>query len=677
MRIWHRIGPLLVVALVLNLISMAVAPIVTGAQDKPALTYFALGDSYASGHGLSDDNRDSDPCRRSPSSYPYRVKEALSEKYSMIKFHHLACSGATAGSNTKDKTSPFKSLMDQFDVANAYLNHRDSIANPEPVLVTITIGANDIGLKDGDTWGQISRQWPASSATNFFEWLNAKSAPVVSSLTPIIDTLLSHENVHIVLTDYPNPFKDDAAAAKIGNFFCNDMFLSLTCDEALARTLSKLNSIMLDQFLQVNQPSHLRVATLGAPFSGHYSTCLSPNPETWFGDDCVHPNGSGAQAIADAILELVPTMLHAPVVASQRTWTASVQVSLCDAPPNSGQDMNCQGVAGVAVIISLGSGEVLGSCTSGEPVQFPGGDMISLCSVDGLPFNADLVATQDPSTIPTGYVPYSNSLTLHVDDLTPGGGDQATFTFFDVRADAGSSGTTGASSGSVIEDFIVGCVPAEACYNATITITTQDGEFITSFTCPPPPSLVSSWICLVLNVPRGIPVVLTLDNIALGYVVEQNPLYWDTTIEPTAGPAGERPIFRFGTTDGSTSGASTSNESATLQMTFRACPEGFDSNTGDFFAECTIPLDAPDASIIVWGGDGQGGMNITGLDRQSSGAYTYNAGPMTMNILLSGMAPVVRDAFHVVGVDGVNGDTYTVNLVNGETREIFIFYYYE
>jgi|GEM_PF-4419871 len=41
------------------------------------------------------------------------------------------------------------------------------------------------------------------------------------------------------------------------------------------------------------------------------------------------------------------------------------------------------------------------------------------------------------------------------------------------------------------------------------------------------------------------------------------------------------------------------------------------------------------------------------------------------------MAPVVRNAYQVVGADGVNGDTYTFNLVNGEIREIFVFYYFE
>lgn len=366
------------------------------------------------------------------------------------------------------------------------------------------------------------------------------------------------------------------------------------------------------------------------------------------------------------------------VDSSQETWGATIQVSLCDAPPNSGMEMNCQPGPGVVVDISLASGEWVGSCTTGDPIETPWNTMISLCSVKGLPRNTDFVAEQDLSTIPAGYVPYSNSLSLHVENLQPGGGDQATFSFINVRTDAAASESAGTSTVSVIEDFIVGCVPAEACYNATITLSTSDGQSITTFTCPPPPSPVSSWICLVPNVPRGITVVITIDNVAPGYVVEQNPLYWDTSIEPTAGPVGNRPIFRFDTTDGSTSGsAGPSNESATLLMTFRGCPEEFDPNTGDFFADCTIPLDAPDASIIVWGGDGQGSMSITALDRQENGAYIRHSGQNTMHLQLSGLAPVVRDAYQVFGADGVNGETYTVNLVDGETREVFVFYYFE
>jgi len=115
--------------------------------------------------------------------------------------------------------------------------------------------------------------------------------------------------------------------------------------------------------------------------------------------------------------------------------------------------------------------------------------------------------------------------------------------------------------------------------------------------------------------------------------------------------------------------------SATMTILMRGCPDGFDPGSDDFFDDCTTPLDAPDAATIYWGGDGQGGMEITALDRQSNGAYVYEAGTHTMNVELSGLAPVVRNAYQVFGFDDVNGETYTFNLADGETREVAVFYY--
>lgn len=111
-------------------------------------------------------------------------------------------------------------------------------------------------------------------------------------------------------------------------------------------------------------------------------------------------------------------------------------------------------------------------------------------------------------------------------------------------------------------------------------------------------------------------------------------------------------------------------------MTFRGCPEGFDPAIGDFWAECTIPLDAPDAAFLYWGGDGQGGMNIWELDREYNGEYVHNAKSATMNLRITGLAPVVRDDYQVFGADGADGDAYTVNLVDGETREVYVFYWF-
>jgi murein DD-endopeptidase MepM/ murein hydrolase activator NlpD len=184
-----------------------------------------------------------------------------------------------------------------------------------------------------------------------------------------------------------------------------------------------------------------------------------------------------------------------------------------------------------------------------------------------------------------------------------------------------------------------------------------------------------------LDVPAGGPYELSFSNLPDGY--EAATVGGPLAVTIDAGPNDPSNVMVFvllagsnGAQNPTSSGTGSDSGEATMLMTFRGCPEGFDPNTGNFAADCTIPLDAPDASTIVWGGDGQGGMEITGLDRQNNGAYIYNAGPETMNLVLSGMAPVVRDAYEVVGADSVNGDAYTFNLANGETREVFIYYYY-
>lgn len=150
MRIWSRNGSLLIVVFVLNLLPMLSAPGIAVADERPALTYFALGDSYASGHGLFDDGT---PCRRSQYAYPYWVSDALSATYA-VDFgpeRHLACSGATAGTND-DTSDPAKSISYQFEKVNAFLDERDGNGGSDPVLVTITIGANDVGLTDLDSF---------------------------------------------------------------------------------------------------------------------------------------------------------------------------------------------------------------------------------------------------------------------------------------------------------------------------------------------------------------------------------------------------------------------------------------------------------------------------------------------------------------------------------------------
>jgi len=237
-------------------------------------------------------------------------------------------------------------------------------------------------------------------------------------------------------------------------------------------------------------------------------------------------------------------------------WFAPVAVWLCDDPTSSVSD--CRGGAGIVVNVYLASGELVGSCTTSDPMATPWGQA-SVCTVKGLPFNADVIAKQDPATIPAGYAPVEETIELHVGSTNPAGFEELVFGFRNV---------------------------------------------------------------------------------------------------PTNGAAGSSGVAEY-----------------TILMTFRGCPEGFDPATGDFYAECTIPLDAPDAAVIVWGGDGQGGMSITQLGRQDDGTYVYTSSQAS-GVTLSGLAPVLRDAYQVFGSDGGDGSTYTVQPAPGEVRQVTIFYYY-
>ena len=143
----------------------------------------------------------------------------------------------------------------------------------------------------------------------------------------------------------------------------------------------------------------------------------------------------------------------------------------------------------------------------------------------------------------------------------------------------------------------------------------------------------------------------------------------DPTVSLPAGATGQVTLYYYFTPVDATE--------STLRITLRGCAEGFNPNTDDYFNDCTIPLDAPDAAVILWGGDGQGGMEIALLDRANNGAYLYTAGPNTMNLDVTGLDPSVRDAYQVFGFNGVSGDVYTFNLSPGEVREVFVFYYFE
>lgn len=120
---------------------------------------------------------------------------------------------------------------------------------------------------------------------------------------------------------------------------------------------------------------------------------------------------------------------------SPTEWGLTVSVNLCDENPIVvGEAANCEPAAGIAVDVRYSDGTYIGSCTT-ELTDTPYGTQMSYCAVEGAPLNATLVITQDPATIPDGYTPINDAQTLIVGDLIPGGGDQSTITFINIRTD--------------------------------------------------------------------------------------------------------------------------------------------------------------------------------------------------------------------------------------------------
>lgn len=300
-------------------------------EDKlPEMDYFALGDSIASGHGLSF-SEDPDGCQQSDLSYPYKVKAYLEERYDQVFFQHLACSGATAGRPDAEtlRKYPRKWFRNQVDETVRLLSDR-------PTLITITIGANDAGWSDPiSMFGHLFLEDGAA----YLNWVNGLKAEISQELLGQIPRLmLDHPNVSIILTQLHNPvnqnsifFNHDIAGIRLP---CTDLLDTLTCYQRTSYLVDGINNgYVLDVFVPLDRPANLRVVPSNALFSVHASpqpTCGESAPaveDTWIqypGDpksfgrvpdqmrdflthkpygDCFHPNEEGAKAIARLVNE--------------------------------------------------------------------------------------------------------------------------------------------------------------------------------------------------------------------------------------------------------------------------------------------------------------------------------------------------------------------------------------
>lgn len=125
--------------------------------------------------------------------------------------------------------------------------------------------------------------------------------------------------------------------------------------------------------------------------------------------------------------------------------------------------------------------------------------------------------------------------------------------------------------------------------------------------------------------------------------------------------------------------ANQQGDTAELRITLRACPDGVDPNVDT--SECTIPLDAPDASVLIW--EASSLQIAHEVERDTDGTYVIPNAPANEYMVLQGFEPVEHNHFMFIDHGNDNDDFATDNdkwhpdmeLVTGETREISVFYW--
>jgi hypothetical protein len=304
------------------------------------VSYIALGDSIASGHGLIDDGT---ACRRSAKSYPYKVRDQLSDAYSLDEFYHYACSGATAKydrTTIRNTGEDYKYFGNQVRQANWVIFA--FIPNNEKVIVSISIGANDFNWTNRDNF---INQLYIKRERKYRAWVDSTAASVGKELKTQINSLLENPNVYVVINEIYNPMNTQSVFFKSPySGLCGVGALTVDCYGRVDYAVQKLNSTYRDVQQKVVDPSRVAVTDgISSEFLGRESprpTCGDFSPEveqTWIqykddplsnsnptelpewlgpnGDwkgDCFHPNEKGAEGISVAVFEAAQKLLQAP-----------------------------------------------------------------------------------------------------------------------------------------------------------------------------------------------------------------------------------------------------------------------------------------------------------------------------------------------------------------------------
>jgi lysophospholipase L1-like esterase len=306
---------------------LAVRPAGDGnAAGAEPVTYLALGDSVASGHGLGTKAQPGSGeqtylpgvgCQRSTgqtaetSSYTDVVAEALEGRFARVMYEKLACSG-------HDTTQLLELQLPRADQV---------LAGRGQAVVTITIGANNYSFWDPRSYLHVFDL----SQGGFDQWRQAIEGGVRRDVAAALEHLgRDHGDRRLLVTEYFNPFNSGATVFDV-TAACRE---GLSCGSRMVATIDGLNAALrgaVADYAGRRQPGWGGAGLAGgvaAAFRDHAAprpACGSATPDlagSWIqsprvpalltsligqqrvgaGNDCFHPNATGHRELARLVM---------------------------------------------------------------------------------------------------------------------------------------------------------------------------------------------------------------------------------------------------------------------------------------------------------------------------------------------------------------------------------------
>jgi hypothetical protein len=287
----------------------ASVPGVFAANEGKILVYYGLGDSVASGYGLPGERGE---CKISSRAYPVVAGAMLSSRltgYDEILLRHFACSGTESDTLYQQIDETLRDLAEARE------------ASTTDALVSMTVGADLFG------WTELPeiRRIFCLPEEEFVKEIGAIVAGTNVNVQGQIARLLEHENVFVIVTDFYNPLNRTSkylrwfrAPGPYGSKTCRNYSLKdlYNRSEHAIHTLNSALENAVNAF-----PSHrVRFARIHQAFHGHegpWPQCgwSLPGPrKSWIQSaECFHPNVSGVDVIAGAIVAEALELTSRPV----------------------------------------------------------------------------------------------------------------------------------------------------------------------------------------------------------------------------------------------------------------------------------------------------------------------------------------------------------------------------